>query len=361
MPVWAMVAAAVGPLVRYENMAITVAVAVSLFATRHIRKAALVLAGAVVPLLAFSLFLHHLGLKLLPSSVLLKSRQESLGHNAAGRLFEAIRTWTAAFFTHPAHWPVALLGGIVVFMFLRQPVRHKRIVLGAGIVVAVLQSMLGAFGGYHRYEVYAAVFLSIIALREAWTPDPARMRWIMAALFCVASPYLLAAWTAPIASHQVYAQQFQMHRFVDEYYRQDVAVNDLGLVSYRRPPGVLVLDLWGLAWYEAGTVQRTPEWLARAVAVRHIGLAMLYPEWYNVPASWTHIGELCLDRRPVFLGGQCVAFYGTTPEATAELEPELRRFELTLPRGTTFKFGPPPPRTLGRPPLLRRLLSNIGL
>jgi hypothetical protein len=152
-----------------------------------------------------------------------------------------------------------------------------------------------------------------------------------------------------------------MGRFVDEYYRRDIAVNDLGLVSYRRPPGVFVLDLWGLAWYEAGVVDRTPEWLAHNVAARRIGLAMLFPEWYRAPASWTHIGELCLEHKPIVAGGQCVAFYGTTPAATAELEPELRRFVPTLPEGATFTFGPPAPLTQQSSSVLRRFLSKLGL
>jgi hypothetical protein len=319
-----------------------------------------VLAAAIIPMAAFSLFLRHLGLKLLPSSVLLKSRQESLSHNAGGRIFELIRAWIASF-RHPVRWPIAVLACILIYLFLRQRVRNRRIVLGAGIVVAALQLLVGGFGAYHRYEVYAAAFLTIIALRELWTPAPVRTRWVLAGLFGLASPYLVVSWTTPLASHQIYGQQFQMRRFVNDYYRRDIAINDLGLISYRRPPGVFVLDLWGLAWYEAGVAQRTPEWLARSVADRHIGLAMLYPEWYHPPASWTHIGELCIDRTPIVVGGQCVAFYGTTPAATAELEPELRRFASTLPQGTTFTFGPSSPPPQPRPPLMRRLLDNLGL
>jgi hypothetical protein len=297
---------------------------------------------------------------MLPNSVLLKSRQESVSHNAAGRLFGFVGAWVASF-KHPARWPIAVLACILIYLFIRQPVRRRKIVLGAAILVAALQELVGGFGAFHRYEVYAAAFLTILLLRAVWPSARVRMRWVLAALFCLAMPYLVGTWGTPISSHQVYCQQYQMRRFVDDYYRRDIAINDLGLVSYRRPPGVYVLDLWGLAWYEAGVVDRTPEWLAHSVAERHVGLAMLYPEWYRIPGSWTHIGELCIDRQPVILGGQCVGFYGATPAATAELEPELRRFAATLPQGSTFNFGPPPPRTQGRPPLLRRLLSNIGL
>ena len=55
----------------------------------------------------------------------------------------------------------------------------------------------------------------------------------------------------------VYEQQFQMHRFLANFPGRIVAVNDLGLVSYDRPPGLYVLDLWGLASPEASYVTGT--------------------------------------------------------------------------------------------------------
>lgn len=338
MPGWSMAAAALGPLVRYESFAITVAVVAVLVATRQLRRAAVVFCVAALPVAAFGLFLRHVGLKALPSSVLLKSRQAYAGHSIGSRVFEVARTWISSF-RHPGQWPVAALTCVLAVMLVRERVRHRRVVLAAAVLVGALHLLFGAFGWFHRYEVYAAVFLSILWLRQIWRPEPLRANSVLMGLFLLASPYLVATLETPASSHEVYGQQFQMRRFVNEYYRKSIAVNDIGLVSYRRPPGVFILDLWGLAWYEAGVADRTPEWLAGNVAARGIGLAMLYPDWYSVPDSWTPLGELCLDHKPLFLGGQCVGFYGTTPAAAAEIRPELKQFAPTLPRGTSFTFA----------------------
>ena len=71
IPWWCLAAAAIGPVVRYENLGITLAVAIALYGQDHKRKAASLLAIAIVPLIAFSAYLHHLGLPLFPMSVLI--------------------------------------------------------------------------------------------------------------------------------------------------------------------------------------------------------------------------------------------------------------------------------------------------
>jgi hypothetical protein len=61
--------------------------------------------------------------------------------------------------------------------------------------------------------------------------------------------YVEAEAEIPLASTNIHIQQAQMARFVADYWRQPVAVNDLGLVAYRG--GEYTLDLWGLASQEA--------------------------------------------------------------------------------------------------------------
>ncbi|MDX1696293.1 MAG: hypothetical protein R3208_21185, partial [Ketobacteraceae bacterium] len=64
------------------------------------------------------------------------------------------------------------------------------------------------------------------------------------------APYVVNLVTVPIASNNIYQQQYQMHRFAVEYYNKPLAVNDLGYVSYNNDN--YVLDLWG-AGFGGGT------------------------------------------------------------------------------------------------------------
>ncbi len=79
IPRWVLVCTAVAPMVRYENLAITAALAVALLGWRQRGRAAALVAASLAPLLLFSLFLHHLGLPWLPTSVLVKGRNGHLG------------------------------------------------------------------------------------------------------------------------------------------------------------------------------------------------------------------------------------------------------------------------------------------
>jgi hypothetical protein len=57
------------------------------------------------------------------------------------------------------------------------------------------------------------------------------------------------------------------------------------------------------------------------------------------------MGTLCLSgpQPTIVVGGDCVAFYATTPESASEVERELRQFVPTLPPGAIFTFGTPKP------------------
>ena len=114
-----------------------------------------------------------------------------------------------------------------------------------------LQLAIGQFNWFHRYEVYAVAFTVLVASTALAETTRLWRGVIVAGLLAVGFPYAQALWQTPDAASNVYQQQYQMHRFVADFYRKPVAVNDLGWVSYRRPAGVRVLDLWGLASPEA--------------------------------------------------------------------------------------------------------------
>jgi hypothetical protein len=134
-----------------------------------------------------------------------------------------------------------------------------------------------------------------------------------------------------------------MHRFVTEFYPGDYAVNDLGLVSFQRRPGAYVLDVFGLASPEASRqAVKNAEWLQGITARHGVKLAMLYPEWFQIPSSWSPIAKMCQPRIPVVSPIQCVLFYATTPDAAPEIRADLTRFAATLPKDVPMIFDPDP-------------------
>lgn len=143
--------------------------------------------------------------------------------------------------------------------------------------------------------------------------------------------------STPTAAANIYQQQYQMHRFVTEYYQNPVAVNDIGYVSYHNDR--YVLDLWGLSSYE--TLRRyykQPDWLATIAHDYDINLIMVYEKEFDIPKNWIKLGELRLGVPLVSAADSRVSFYASHESAISEIYAALQRFVPTLPGNAKFIF-----------------------
>jgi hypothetical protein len=114
--------------------------------------------------------------------------------------------------------------------------------------------------------------------RNEWKAQVA----VLLAVAILVAPYLRSEFLTPLASRGIYEQQFQMHRFVADFYREPVAVNDLGWVSYQN--GAFVLDLTGLGSELVRRLRTAQAFGAakRAEITAHydIGLVTVYESWF---------------------------------------------------------------------------------
>jgi hypothetical protein len=340
IPSWCLAAAVIGPMVRYEDLALTVAVCFALAGLGSWRKSGVVLGCSVAPLIMFTVFLKSKGLPLLPMSVMVKGGVYA-NASFAMKLYKMIRSSGYQDLTDPERWPILLFLLIFLSLAWKEQTRVRRFVFAGASLVAALQLAIGRFGWFYRYEVYALIFLTMLCM---WVLGE-RPRFLfgyfaMGLVFC-AGPFIQATQTTVLASHDIYSQQYQMHRFITDFYHGDYAVNDLGLVSFQKPAGRYVLDLYGLGSGEASRqTEKTPEWMEQMVQKRGIKLAMLFPEWFEIPLSWTPVGKMCLPQTPVVLPEPCMVFYSTSEDATAEIREDLKRFAPTLPNKGEFWFDP---------------------
>lgn len=348
-PTWCLVAAVIGPMVRYESFALTVAVCLVLAGQNHWKKAAATLGISIAPLVAFSLFLKSKGMPLLPLSVLVKSgtygaSKLSVEHPHLAFIVKFVRLIRSNIyldFSEPESWPILLFLLIFLSLTWREKNRTRRIVFASASLVAAMQLLLGHFGWFYRYEVYVLIFLTMLCM---WVlgqyPRFLFGYFAMGLVFC-AAPFIRATQLTAEASHDIYDQQYQMRRFVNGYYNGDYAVNDLGLVSFQRPKDRYVLDLYGLASAEAAKqTEKTPDWMEAMVHKHGIKLAMLFPEWFQIPSSWTPVAKMCVPMPSPVLAEQCMVFYSTSPEATMEIRKDLERFAPTVPKEDIFLLDP---------------------
>jgi hypothetical protein len=166
---------------------------------------------------------------------------------------------------------------------------------------------------------------------------------LAAALLALGIPYAQALRDTPLAAGNVDQQQYQMHRFLADFFQgKSVAVNDLGWVSYRRPAGMYVLDLWGLASPEASRQPvKDADWLDTITRAHGAGLAMIYPDWYEegAPDDWDPLATMCITGPRISVARPCMVFYSTEVGDQAQLTAEIAAFARTLPASVKITLG----------------------
>lgn len=342
------------PLVRYECLAITVPALAVLVFLGHRRAASTITVASLGAVIAFSFFLRAMAGTFLPCSVLVKSRVVG-GDDPFSGLLRNVGANLAS-----VSGIACVIGVSLLAYVARAPLRprpERALALGTATAV-VLHLVFGRHGWYHRYEIYAWTFLLLIELHLFRTSIADRLArgvstrtlafGIGAGLFACQG-YLLGLFTIPISANNIYEQQYQMRRFALSFHRGPVAVNDLGLLSYRNEG--YVLDLWGLASkraLEARHHAKDPAWMDALARRSGVKLAMLYERWFDeVPKSWLVLGRLRLGKPRIALGDDVVTFYALDPATHAIASAQLDAFRSTLPRGVVFEGPHDPP--LGLP------------
>jgi hypothetical protein len=344
VPRWLPIAIVGAPLVRFENLAVALPALALLLVRRHVRTA--LFSGAILflALVGFALFLHSMGLGYVPSSVVAKSNPVATGgtlRSLAGNVRLGLATRQGGLLG--VAW---LLLGVGLFQRKRSSARG---IAGVALSAVSLHFVMGRFGWYNRYELYVwgAALLSLMLLYRDWLQRlvvPGRGISTMAlplGLIGIASaPYLFGLVTVPLAANNIFQQQYQMHRFITEYYRAPVAVNDLGWVSYRNDD--YVLDLWGLASRQALDQRRaggTSDWIRDLTERHEVKLAMVYAAWFpDLPEDWKEIGSLTIGRKLISAARRVVTFYAVDAQTHAHASSLLLEYRKTLPRGVRFEF-----------------------
>lgn len=349
-PKWIWPCLCVAPLIRYELLALVAALSLVALRRGHLRK--ILICAAVIGLClgAYSFFLIDAGLGFLPSSIQAKvGVPESLGMGA--RLYEqVIRN-----LIHPQG-----LAMVVTCVYLLRKLRRacsslserQRDLATALLVACPLHFVIGKYGGFCRYELYIWTFYLTVAgalfcegrgaTIEALIEKYGRPRFAFAYVFAVALLcviYCRALILGPIASNNIFEQQYQMHRLIRDHYPGPVAVNDLGWVAYRNDD--YVLDLWGLGSEKARKERfkdsHQTQWMTDFARRHQVRLVMVYEQWFpTLPPSWKPIASIELGHYRVTPAEAKVAFYLTELADREEFCRALSQWAQGLPASVTL-------------------------
>lgn len=303
------------PLVRYEGLAVSVPTLIYLVLKGEGAKPVVVGALLALAVALFSLFLRHLGLGYLPSSVLLKLDT----HGVSSVVLNAVEQFKK-------------YGWLVLAVLLLCAYLHRRRALALLLLCATfLHLFFGRMGG--RYEIYWLTFVGLFFVYVAVSRLDGRRAAMAFGLLPVAFAGLVyATLSTPFASAAIHNQQYSTADIVRRL-DEPVAVNDLGLVSLRSER--YVLDLWGLGSLEALRLRQSgagADWIGRLMAAKGVRYAFVYDAWFpQRPADWIKVAELRLTIPRVSAASDTVALYATDAAAAGKLRDVLQRYRRDNP------------------------------
>lgn len=334
-----------GPMVRYELLAVTVAASVVIFLVGRRRTAVTVTAAALAVPAAFSVFLISGGLPPLPASVLTKLAEGGFSGGLAGSLLARARNLVSDMDGLRLAFLLALAPAALVL----SRDRESRLVVLFGLLTGGAHMLLGRYGWFGRYHIYT---LAALIPSLAW-PFRDRLRriastWgatgglvlILLPLTIFLLPEIAVTLKTPLASRVIHLQHGVM-RSIALSYGDRVAVNDIGWVSYGNPDHVL--DLWGLASEESRRhcLERGTGWMGEMVDRDGAGLVMIYADLFEgeIPPEWTMVAALGMNG-PVVVGFPVVHVFVTPAGDPHRIIEVLNTVSERLPEGACLKVHP---------------------
>ena len=368
-----------GPLVRYENLAITLP-ACGYLALLGRRRASLgVLATVVFVLVAFSTILVSHGLEVLPTSIL----SRTIDARVAFLLSHDFRRVSAAMFaqtvSHVAH--MGILSGLVlnlisnlaniqswILLSLTAPLVVKLVKshdpierrLAGLAVTAVTAHMIGGtfdgswiwLVGYEMY-VFAAVLLILAAVYGEWFRrvifiNTSPVSWVRPSMLLIVTALVFYRYTyallgVPLSTNFHYELETQVARFDRDYWKSPIGVEPLGTANW---VNTYVLDYGGLSSWDVHKARTEnppdPLWMETVARQHNVALVVIY-EIPIVPPSWHTVARL---RWTSDLGNKLagrtleINFYATDSKFVPRIRAALEHFSATLPNPSSLEWVP---------------------
>jgi hypothetical protein len=341
--VWLWLALLLNPLFRFEGLALSGLVLLWAMSGPQ-RKLAITVALAEMALqLAHAFWLHSHGLNWLPGSLFVKA-EASLSSPlvwAGKSVMDSLTT--------PTSWSVIVIPVFLLFLLPRN--RFKSIIIVA-LLAHLVFGRLRWLDRYHAYLLALSCLMVLYMLRETLTNTAQRRQAFMLAALILVIPgwhSFITLSKLPQASQEIFLQQRQLASFVQNFWQHPVAMNDIGLVSWRNPQQVH--DLLGLGSEEIRRIRQpdnfwSTEEFRTYFKKNNLALAISYPSWTtNHPAEWLEIASYGLTTPPpdnmVVIAFDKVSFYLTDPAYKQELLDKLHQWQKTLPQGTYLKINEP--------------------
>lgn len=326
------------PLIRYENLSISLSAILFLILINQKKSALIVSMVMIFLLLVFSYFLYLNTGTFLPTSVLLKSSY----FNESNLFFPLKNFLKSLKINEGLRLTISLFILLIYVFFSKEPTIKIKLAL-VTIFAIILHLFFGQYGWFQRYELYIWNFTLVILLylfKEKIRNLLVNVSWRNALIILLGSflffhHYYYALLATPFASNNIYEQHYMMHKFVKDFYQNNVGVHDIGYVSFNNP--YYVLDINGLSSIDVYKYRKSrtnsKEWLKNLSQKYNVKLFIIYDSIIEIPDQWIKVASLCLSRQNIIAFDNCVSFYISDSSQMDSIRDLLGEFKKILPGG----------------------------
>lgn len=346
--------AALALLTRLESLFVIAGIGLLFTLKKRFKQAVWLSVVALLPLLVLGLWSIKSGGHFLPNSILIKGvvdKEGSLIHSLlAGKLPASVH-----FISFQAPFRLMISGIIVLVLIKLLTIRHYNSSIPGQLmfmwfVTCALHLLFARIGWLYRYEAWLigiGIFVLGMGsgLEYQWKIMFLRRHQLLPALgillivSTISLPLVLRAKESSdnvsLACKNIYEQQFQMARFLAQYYHHvPIAANDVGAISYYGDNNII--DLWGLGNNEVATSKLkgryTVDFLEGLAVEKDVSIAVIYDSWFakDLRKKWIKVGSWQIFNN-VICGDDRVSFYATEPSSVLLLQKNLKNFESSLP------------------------------
>ena len=259
--------------------------------------------------------------------------------------------------------PVLLVALIWAFEAWRSRRRPAMEEASFFLAVAALHLALADTGWFDRYEAYLIDLGLFFFARHTWPralPGPIATLRREGALGAGLACFLIFGFGAnkvddlratPLATNNIYEQQYQMARFIAAYYpRGAVVANDVGLISLEA--GGPVTDLAGLGSTDILRLLRAdggrpglrPDQVEPILRRNGADVIVIYPQWFSpaLTAGWYPVATWTIGKQQVTPAFTSVTFYAHSAAQFPALRRNLAAFAPQLPTDVQVAYHPAP-------------------
>jgi hypothetical protein len=337
---------------RYEGIFLILVICVLFILRRRLLPSLCLGVAGILPIAIYGMISMSYGWYFLPNPILIKGNVPEFSLTGVGKF---LYHFGSQIVRNP-HILALILGAL--YLVLRSdkpkaPWKDSTILLTIFLATTLLHLLLAGTRWFYRYEAYlVALGISVIAIRiSEYLPEKLSIKFdksfilkhrvaallILFAISPLAARGGLALRKTPLATKNIYEQQYQMGLFVREFYQgQAIAANDIGAINYLAD--IECLDLWGLANLEIAKLKREKNYRTQQIyemtKQKEVKIAIVYDHWFasdeigGLPSQWVKAGQWKILNN-VVCGGDVVSFYAVDQ---SEIDPLIENFKAFLSR-----------------------------